>query len=729
MQQVAGLNERQRIRASHNRSLNLNIKRHNRRIVTQDIEVCQDDNQVGSHNVVTQDTATREALDYHRQIRRHITDVTYMRNELHDAARTDATHKLQVLCGVIMDTNQDLSAQKWLGDKFGESSLAVAVAHNNMEAARQLINIGKSKLILKTYATPKFQQMTCLHLAIIRQNVDLVDTILGQLNPTEKKSLLELMASGLVNQDYLTTPLPLAVNTGNLEVVYTLLNHGVDLMGRDIATGNTIVHFMAEIGDKSPMKAIEVLDGIVNSDAAGRWWKRQDQLGDTPLADVILRMRNDAGHTPLSYAVHLGATEYAAAIIELGNSYSFARWDVDPEHENWYEVSEIDPAVATYEHSPYTILEMFTYFTSDRNVTLGELPQIKKVIENKWRNYKCWVIAWFILHTLVMVSFTIYCTRTSNPPFFAVFINENRSTFNETGTISQGPSIPAPTHLPFNIMEVFVVFVALVYLAMDIYDSITTISRHCLCNFTKPGANADLMTRIKLSIQHFDLLRAMLFIFSFSVPSMFFLRIVDSPKKDIFYALAAVSGWLFMLFFIRALKNIGIFTAIVYRMILREITYIIIIVSIVIVAYGTGLYCLFNLKEGQSQPTQVLNPFEIYFYLTKVVVGLDEFDILDHTTVPWLGKLLFVVFIILCQILLLNVLIAAMNNTYNELSEMKEIIWLQILCKSILSIERRLPRCIRPKHGLEKIARGQYYEHMWYLGCEVTEKDRPWKKL
>jgi len=37
------------------------------------------------------------------------------------------------------------------------------------------------------------------------------------------------------------------------------------------------------------------------------------------------------------------STEYAAFILNIINVYTLPNWDVNPEFELWFEVSEIDP--------------------------------------------------------------------------------------------------------------------------------------------------------------------------------------------------------------------------------------------------------------------------------------------------------------------------------------------------------------------------------------------------
>jgi len=72
---------------------------------------------------------------------------------------------------------------------------------------------------------------------------------------------------------------------------------------------------------------------------------------------------------------------------------------------------------------------------------------------------------------------------------------------------------------------------------------------------------------------------------------------------------------------------------------------------------------------------------ETHFRLIKVTVALEEYDILDEIT-EWLTKLVLIAFLLLSQMLLLNVLIVDMNNTHKQVGDMKNVIG------TILLIER-----------------------------------------
>ncbi|KAK2148326.1 hypothetical protein LSH36_502g01055 [Paralvinella palmiformis] len=659
---------------------------------------------------------------YHAEIVKGQSDVAFLKRELFKRAKTNESQKLVHLCNILRQSGHSLTDDRWLGDIYREPVIAVAVTNNCTEAVKVLIEFGGPDLVCKSYSTPKQGTIVSLHLAIIRENVEIIRCLLGALSDDVKTALLSCPKGrnrgAKVHKPLCTPPLALAVRVGNFDVIEVLLTHDAHLLGADPTSGNTLLHCLAEIGVKSPRKAIDIMYRIAHGEAAKLWWARNRDPKlhkDKSLAEVMLRSKNAAGYTPLTYAMLIHSTEYAASVLNMINVYTLPNWDVNPEYDRWFEVSEIDPVVRN--GNTFSVLEMYTYSMSDRILTLGELPQINKVIENKWKRYKSRFIAWFVLHVCVMIAFTVYTNVGRIHPLLRTNRQNNANLSNQT-TMPTDATVSDHVCL---LLEIFVLLVSVIYLVAELVDLVHVVIRHFHCTAES------LKYHLLVVLHHFDLNSLMMFLFSASVPVMFVLRIVDSSSLPLFQTLAAINGWSFVMFYIRALKDVGIFTAMVYRMIIRELTNITVLIMIAVIAYGTGFDALWSNDDDVQRPNEVRSLYEIYFRLIKVTVGLEEFDVLDEAIMPWLAKVIFIGFLLLSQILLLNVLIAAMNNTYNQLASMKQVIGIHVLSGTILLIERWLPKCLWPSHGLVQL--DELDEGYWYLGCDITEEDKPWKSL
>ncbi len=76
--------------------------------------------------------------------------------------------------------------------------------------------------------------------------------------------------------------------------------------------------------------------------------------------------------------------------------------------------------------------------------------------------------------------------------------------------------------------------------------------------------------------------------------------------------------------------------------------------------------------------------------LFKLMIGLDEWNILDVARSYTAAACIFVLFVILTTILLLNMLIAAMTDTYASVRDQSEALRMRYIALTSLMLERRL---------------------------------------
>ena len=552
---------------------------------------------------------------YLKELECHGDDAVYLKEELHLNARDNQSAKLKVLCGFLIDNGYNLCENNMLGSRYKETALDVAIVKGSMECAKVLLDIGGPDIVCKTYTTKQYAGVMPLHLAIIKQHTGLVDYMLSMLDESTKTRVINAKAQGKYFKDKYTcpwVPLALAVGVGHINIFDILLQHGANLLVTDPETGDTILHNLARVAVKVPSKARQMLHRLLHSTEVQIWWRIHMAHSDETMTEVLLRTKNAAGYTPMSYAVCLGATDFAEAILNLDQVYTFPQWHVGPEQANLYEVSEIDPAVAPRNCRVPSVLEMYTFAISDKALPFGNVPHMRHVMERKWKAYKGWFIAWFVYHSLVMISFTIYCTQFHVlPVFISPPVNRNVSlnTNNTDHTIAQALISDDSRMLTWKdyalqALELFVLISACFYFVMELYDSYSLMTKCSILNRRRVRGKQHVFVWLASQL---DILRVMLFVFSFCVPTLFILRLVESDWQDVFYATAGVTGWTFMLFFVRALRKIGIFTAMMYRMITAEISHFVLLFTIGLVGCGTGLYTLFSLTPGKTLPAEVAN--------------------------------------------------------------------------------------------------------------------------
>lgn len=139
----------------------------------------------------------------------------------------------------------------------------------------------------------------------------------------------------------------------------------------------------------------------------------------------------------------------------------------------------------------------------------------------------------------------------------------------------------------------------------------------------------------------------------------------------------------------RAVRLTGPFVTMIYSMITGDMLTFGIIYTIVLFGFSQSFYFLYkgfpNLKSSlyASYPTTWMALFQItlgnydvsnsLFYLTvpKNVTEL-QYQELSQTVYPSISKSVFIIFMVFVPILLLNMLIAMMGNTYAHVIEQSE---------------------------------------------------------
>ncbi|CAF0985740.1 unnamed protein product [Didymodactylos carnosus] len=186
-------------------------------------------------------------------------------------------------------------------------------------------------------------------------------------------------------------------------------------------------------------------------------------------------------------------------------------------------------------------------------------------------------------------------------------------------------------------------------------------------------------------------------------------RILYLATRDVLYAhiedgllsLAIPGTYLFCLFFGRIYVLTGAFIVMIFEMITGDIATFGVIYLIVITTFGHVFFLLFrDTTEGGSCDRIVPNStcgndntcsyknFEAWMTMVHFTMGEFDFSKFDVTHYAFLVKSLFIVFMILTPILLLNMLIASMGNTYQRVIAISEKERQRQWAQLVLTIER-----------------------------------------
>ena len=304
------------------------------------------------------------------------------------------------------------------------------------------------------------------------------------------------------------------------------------------------------------------------------------------------------------------------------------------------------------------ILSVVHQLDPDTASCLASSDPIKRVIIKKWKRYRWGFYLWFILH-IVYVGFLTW---------FAI----ERSARDE-GLLSNNISCPRhfSEHGLTNSYHFVNLFFALVYIFFEALRIVKTIRRMMsverdlgICTHLK-GLGKRFVKSL-LNPYGNGWFRICFFLMAIFLLCDFGLLYTVECYDNYMLLCSVVIAWFLFLFFLRCWQRFSFFTLLIQRIVLNEMFSFFIIFGIQIAAFGTALYMLV-----QGTPIQEEEDYTTYwrllFALTRLAVGNGELNGLYSTKYPGLAISIFVAYVIMNIMLLLNALIAVLSETATEL--------------------------------------------------------------
>ncbi|CAG9124850.1 unnamed protein product [Plutella xylostella] len=146
-------------------------------------------------------------------------------------------------------------------------------------------------------------------------------------------------------------------------------------------------------------------------------------------------------------------------------------------------------------------------------------------------------------------------------------------------------------------------------------------------------------------------------------------------------------SWFLLMFFAGAVKLTGPFVTMIYSMITGDMFTFGIIYCIILFGFSQSFFFLYK-GFPNVQGTLFSSYPSTWMALFQITLGDYSYTDLGLTTYPNLSKTVFAVFMVFVPILLLNMLIAMMGNTYAHVIEQSEKEWVKQWAKIVVSLER-----------------------------------------
>ncbi|XP_022081163.1 transient receptor potential cation channel subfamily V member 6-like [Acanthaster planci] len=494
-------------------------------------------------------------------------------------------------------------------DYFGESCLHFAIINNNLEWVKLLV--GRYKARLDQRATGRFFRPT-----------DLKEGTSSAFRPSNYEG----------NAYYGEYPLAFAASVGNVEIYDYLVAEGLkNEAGRGTVNpdakdsfGNTVVHMVIIHNQK------HMISHIINHTAL-------------PARHDIF---NHAGLTPLELSYRLGRGELFAHLLDLSSE---TQWTHGTVASVAYPLTGLDSIGPGGELNERSALRMIVQGSKLQHLKMLEGHIIQKLLEEKWNRYAKKILlvrfAWTIFH-LSLISAAVY--------------------FRPSGDLMTVTD--ATSYVRFT-AEVLVLVSCAVKFFIGFYE-LRTQHGTVIKSFIELPEKC-------LSLVSVCLLYA-------CVP----LRLLRQRQaEDALFIMAVVLSWCYLLLFYRAHKKLGPLVVMIGKMCTGDLLRFVIIYCIFIYMFaGVFYYAYFGVSE-QSGYIDIKSTLVTMFHMT-----FSKFQTADlrSSRAPWQVGAAFVVFALVLPVLLLNMLIAKMARTFEKIKDRSRMEWKRQWAMIILNMERSL---------------------------------------
>ncbi len=599
-------------------------------------------------------------------------------------------------------------------DDVFESPLMISIASQSEQIALFLIKHGKNIVVTKCCRNLQYKGATALHLAIMNQSQTVITAMLDLMeNPTERMSFILLRATGRIFQDMNVSGLTpfLALECGYLNIYFDLINSGIDMDIQDRGTGHTALHILVNLGKRNPQNARHLLDQYFKHRSAKAWYCRKFKVSpfeytiqdDYIMKRHLLKIENTDGFTPLTYAAKEGDTDILYELLQCEGVYKHTLWKFGPTCYVTYDMAEVDPQVASIVRpGKPSVLELLAYHVSDDNLQSLSLEPIKQLTKRKWICYVPLFFTWIVLHLGFM------CYNNNHVLQFVAEQKHHIKSIQWNTTIGED-NINMLKSPGFWVL----ITITSIYSLFPICGVLKSLRLLVLGRlFRKNGKHYKVPWKIIFCFNEYDFFMVIFCISTFAFALTYF-----TANYTHFVTLLSCSlffGWLLCLIFARSFEATSHFILMVKTILLTDMLWFALVTLIFLVSFGIVLLLLFAQYPDVQETDGIIQTMNTLFALA---IGMGNIDFIKEASEDMKGLMegLIYCFLILSLVLMLNVLIAAMSDTYMQTSENKRNKFQRIRMEDVLALERKFPTAIIKLFYINRFLCYDEHRQTWVL--------------
>ncbi|XP_038069039.1 transient receptor potential cation channel subfamily V member 5-like [Patiria miniata] len=540
--------------------------------------------------------------------------------------------------------------------EVGETILHLCYLNNtkvHREIARFLLEM-YPKLALDVYEGADYYGENAVHMAIVNKDMESVRLLVGQYNAE-----LDRRATGrFFRPNDFKDPKQIKLKLSNYE--------------GDVYFGEYLLAFAAGVG------STEIYDYLINESLKKRPGQGQvnpnakDSYGNTVVHMVIIHNQktmfkhviqhskmpanyhipNNAGLTPLELSYRLGRSELFARLLDLASE---TQWAYGNLAYVAYPLGMLDTIGENGELNKHSALRTIIKKDDPWHLKMLEGQVINQLLQEKWKRYArgrfMFKFVWACLH-LTLLSLSV--------------------TFRPAGDLLSGDD----SITKFRYFTEVCVIIGCV--AKTAVEGIEIRSRGSLLDYIK-----------SLYVLPFKGLFMCAIIMLYICVPLRFLGL--RQMEDMLLIIIMPFSFAYILFFYRGHEKLGPLIVMIGKMTKGDVSRFAIIYVIFIIIFGEAFFYLFKgvdpetAKDFQSWNGSFMMAFLMAF-------GDFPYEVFGYSRIGWLSQFIFFIFMLLVPWLLVNMLIAMMAKTYQQVEERSKMEWKRQWAMLLLNIERSIPK-------------------------------------
>lgn len=553
--------------------------------------------------------------------------------------------------GVLSEVQKNPSILHRRGP-VGETPLHLLVLFSHFDLAKAIVARYPS-LIVDEYVGNMYRGENCLHIAIVQRDLDMVSFI---LETSRVNGTLQQVLSARADGDFFARgtpcfygefPLGFAVSTNQGAMVQLLVESFGSSLELEDSYGNNLLHLAVE------HQLPQMYDLVV---ALWKKWMPNNARDTMPLTKRV----NSDGLTPLCAAAKYGHCEIFEHML---TATCEVQWSYGPVTCMWFPLEDVDYIAG---HKSGAI----EHIVQEGHLDLLMLPLIQEVLTKKWDSFAKplfmsrfkWALAQAFAYTLMIVF----------PPSIG---------------IAPVPSMAA--------MDQWLQTVSGGWLILLL---------HVACKgFVTVKVSSKLLVELhEIAVEgldkYFDFDGAAIFenVVSLGMCCSFFvsqlLELAQSQWADVAVAFTGLLVWSYLLWFMLGIEGTGHLVVMVWKIVIQDISKFFCVTSIFLVAFSLASFITTTPRSDRCWSSFTVQLLDFFHGMMS---GFDKEQERSQGSV-FMG--LAVLYSILASILLLNILIAMMSDTYNKVNESAERRWKLELARIIVTIEKGMSTADIDKH-------------------------------